>query len=94
MIDRAEEERLHTAICEALLESIPEHWTTAKLEIWRESATSDDLLHSISSPEGYPPVMPVDDLYPHTITLDMLLDGGGGRLRHATFTITHSGGTD
>lgn len=77
-----EQTPIHQAICDAMIASTPETWNIIELYLERTAATTQigDLTHSISSPEGFPPVMPDDSLYDATYRLDELF-----HRYHATF---------
>jgi hypothetical protein len=77
------------AVCDAMVASVPESWSVIVLTLERsQDATSiGDLGHSISSPEGHPPVMPDDSLYDATYRLDELFQRYGGIFRRAVYQV-------
>jgi len=76
-------------ICDAMVASAPDTWNRIVLTLTRVASTSavGDLEHSISSPYGYPPVLPDDSLYDATYRLDELRQRHGGVFRTATCTV-------
>ena len=77
------------AICDALVASTPDGWNVIELELVRaaDAAQIGDLIHTISSPEGFPPVMPDDSLYDATFRLDELFHQHGGKFRRAVYRV-------
>ena len=76
------------AVCNAMLDSTPESWQTIVLTLERcQDAQVGELLHSLQSPEGHPPVAPSDSLLAATFELDALFARYGKRFTRATYRV-------
>ena len=84
-----EQPPLDRAVCDAMVLSVPYNWNIIVLTLKRPPAATQigDLEHSISSPEGFPPVMPDDSLYDATYRLDELFQRYGGTFRTAVYRV-------
>src|SRR4051812_42431949 len=90
MADLQEEQPLlDRAVCDAMVASTPETWNVIVLTIVRPADSTEvgKLLHSISSPEGHPPVMPDDSLYEATFRLDDLFQRHGAIFHRAIYRV-------
>lgn len=83
-----EQPAYHRAVCDAMVASTPDTWNVIVLELERPvGAGTGELLHSLSSPEGFPPVAPDDSLYQATLRLDELFDRFGPRFTKAIYRL-------
>jgi hypothetical protein len=78
------------AIADAMVQSVPEEWNRIVLELTRphKETRVGDLVHVISSPEGFPPVMPVEELFSATYRLDELFQSHGAVFTRAIYEVT------
>ena len=67
----------------------PDTWNVILLTLQRPRSSTQvgDFEHSISSPEGLPPVMPDNSLYEATYRLDELFQRHGAKFRRATYRV-------
>lgn len=81
------------AIVNAMIISTPEIWKEIHLEIWHEETNTENigLSHSITSPEGYPPVAPDMSLFKATFKLEKLIEKNGSKLKKATYIAKNDG---
>jgi hypothetical protein len=77
------------AVCDAMVASTPDTWGVIVLTLERTPGTTavGQLEHSLSSPEGHPPVMPADALYEATYRLDELFHRHGRPFRRAVYRV-------
>ena len=73
-----------------MVQSVPEEWNRIVLELTRPHAETrvGDLVHALSSPEGFPPVMPLEELFAATLRLDELFQSYGAVFTCATYEVT------
>lgn len=78
------------AIADAMVQSVSEHWNRIVLEVARPNKETGvgHLTHAISSPEGFPPVMPVEALFAATYRLDELFQSHGAVFTRAIYEVT------
>jgi hypothetical protein len=86
-VEPAEHQVVYQEIADALFASVPDSWTAIHLSLERAGPEPGGFLHSITSPQGFPPVVPVPELYDATLKLDELLQNDGGTLRAAAFRL-------
>lgn len=81
------------AIVNAMIISTPESWKEIVLEIWHEETNPEnfELSHSITSPEGYPPVAPDISLFEATFKLEKLIEKNGSKLKKAIYIARNDG---
>jgi len=84
-----EETPIDRDIANAMIASTPEVWKSAILTLNRipGSVGIGEFTHSISSPEGHPPVTPDDSLYEATYRLDKLFKKYGTAISKAIYRI-------
>jgi hypothetical protein len=77
------------AVCDAMVASTPDTWGLIVLTLERPDGVTavGQLDHSLTSPEGHPPVMPDDSLYEATYRLDQLFRRHGGLFRRAVYRV-------
>jgi hypothetical protein len=77
------------AVCDAMVASTPDTWNVIVLTLERPKGTTEvgALEHSISSPEGLPPVLPDASLYDATYRLDELFQRHGAMFRRAVYRV-------
>jgi hypothetical protein len=77
------------AVCDAMVASTPDTWNTILLTLERSKAATQlgEFEHSISSPDGLPPVMPDPSLYDATYKLDQLFQKHGAPFRRAIYRV-------
>jgi hypothetical protein len=76
------------AVCDAMVASTPGTWSVIVLKLERPSGAGiGELIHSLSSPEGLPPVQPDDSLYLASLRLDELFDRFGKRFTKAVYRV-------
>lgn len=73
MVDREKLQAVQSAIAGALFDSTPETWSKIVLTLRRSGEGLGEFRHSITNPEGLPPVLPDDSLFEATYRLDELL---------------------
>ena len=75
-------------IVNSMIESTPEEWTEIVLILTRINPKYEigDFTHELYSPEGFPPVAPVESLFIATFKLDKLLQAHGGFIGKATYS--------
>jgi hypothetical protein len=66
---------------------VPDTWSDILLTLERASPEPGGFLHSITNPEGLPPVLPDDALYDATVELDRLLRDEGGTVQAVKFRV-------
>jgi hypothetical protein len=78
------------AIAEAMVQSVPEHWNRIVLELTRptDGTGIGHLNHALSSPEGYPSVTPVEELFSATYRLDELFQRHRAVFTRAVYEVT------
>lgn len=74
------------AIVNAMIESTPEDWTDIVLTLIRRGPALGEFAFELLSPQGYPPVMPVDSLYSLGRQLDEVTQRHGGVIVKATYS--------
>lgn len=83
-----EQAPIDRAICDAMGSSTPDHWTVIVLHLERYSDSKvGEVSLQLSSPEGYPPVMPDAALFEAVAQLDELFDRYGRRFTRATYRV-------
>lgn len=77
------------AVCDAMVASTPDTWRVIVLTLERPAGVPaiGELEHSLSSPEGHPPVIPDDSMYEATYRLDELFHGHGAVFRKAVYRV-------
>jgi hypothetical protein len=77
------------AVCDAMVASTPDTWSVIVLTLERRPGVTavGQLEHSLTSPEGHPPVMPHDSLYEATYRLDDLFRRHGGKFDRAVYRV-------
>jgi len=88
LASHAEQQPYDRAICDGMVSSTPENWKVIVLRLERTAqAPIGQLLHTLESPEGHPPVAPDADLLEATYRLDALLARRGSRFTTATYRV-------
>mgnify|MGYP001123463962 CR=1 FL=1 len=83
-----EQAPIDRAICDAMVSSTPDTWNVITLTLTRTiSSDIGAFAHSLSSPEGLPPVAPDDSVFQATFELDKLFDRYGKRFSKAVYTV-------
>jgi hypothetical protein len=77
------------AVCDAMVASTPDTWSVIVLTLVRPKGVTavGQLEHSLSTPEGHPPVMPDESLYEATYRLDELFRRHGGLFCGAVYRV-------
>src|SRR4051812_4739383 len=77
------------AVCDAMVSSTPETWGVIVLALERPQGVTalGQLRHSLSSPEGHPPVVPHGALYEASYRLDELFRRHGSMFRRAVYRV-------
>jgi len=93
---------IEASLINSMIESTPESWEQIVLTITRPppdhpsilagQEQTGNFLHELSSPQGYPPVGPENNIFEETFKLDELLRSEGGLLVRAVFTATQNDG--
>jgi hypothetical protein len=76
------------AVCDGMVVSTPNSWNVIVLTLERTTTSGiGELLHSLHSPEGHPPVTPDDSLFEATYKLDALFERHGKRFTTAIYRV-------
>jgi hypothetical protein len=85
-----EQAPIDRAIAEAMVQSVPELWNRIVLELARPNDETGigHFTHALSSPEGYPTVTPVAELFSATYRLDELFQRHRAVFTRAVYEVT------
>lgn len=76
------------AVCDGMVSSTPDTWNLIVLTLERTKLSKiGELMHSINSPEGHPPVSPDDALLEATYKLDEFFHRHGRRFTKAIYIV-------